>query len=282
MTSLDLHASLGRIEQPTPLDELAAREWEAIVIGGGHNGLTAAAYLARAGRSVLVLERAERLGGACTIEQPFPDPRYLISPCAYVVGLLDELVIRELELERHGYRVVPADPNLWCPLPDGTSVALYLDRDRTAAHLRDNGFRERDIRGLFAYGDLFDDLRRRLRRGVRDTWLGSSPSRAEVEELLGHDAELIAVAFEESVAETLNRYVDDDRIKHAMFGQGVIGAFAGPRDRGTASVRLMHHQGDLLGRGSNWGYVRGAWEGSRSRSGRPLCRAAPHWRPGRR
>ncbi len=257
MTSLDLHASLGRIEQPTPLDELAAREWEAIVVGGGHNGLTAAAYLARAGRSVLVLERAERLGGACTIEQPFPDPRYLIGPCAYVVGLLDELVIRELELERHGYRVVPADPNLWCPLPDGTSVALYLDRDRTAAHLRDHGFRERDIRGLFAYDDLFDDLRRRLRRGVRDTWLGSSPSRAELEELLGHDAELIAVAFEESVAQTLDRYVDDDRIKHAMFGQGVIGAFAGPRDPGTASVRLMHHQGDLLGRGSYWGYVRG-------------------------
>ena len=136
---------------------------------------------------MLVLERSERLGGACTIEQPFPDPRYLISPCAYVVGLLDELVIRELELERHGYEVVPADPNLWCPLPDGSSVALYLDPQRTVSHLRENGFRERDIRGLIAYGELFEDLRRRLRGGVRDTWVGSSPARAELEELLGHD-----------------------------------------------------------------------------------------------
>ena len=65
--------------------------------------------------------------------------------------------------------------------------------------------------------------------------------------MLGHDEELVAVLFEESIAETLDRYVADDGIKHALFGQGVIGAFAGPRDPGTASVKLMHHQGDLLG-----------------------------------
>ncbi len=87
--------------------------------------------------------------------------------------------------------------------------------------------------------------------------MGSSPTRAELEELLGHDDESISVVFEESIAETLDRYIDDERIKHALFGQGVIGAFAGPRDPGTASVRLMHHQGDLLGRGPVWGYVEG-------------------------
>ena len=140
MAILDVNAAMGKVGLPAPLSELSAREWDAIVVGGGHNGLTAAAYLARAGRSVLVLERREQLGGACTLEQPFPDPRYLISPCAYVVGLLDGLVVRELELERHGYRVLMADPNLWCPLPDGTSVALFLDRERTVAHLRENGF----------------------------------------------------------------------------------------------------------------------------------------------
>ncbi len=137
MTPLDGDAAMGKIGLPAPLSELAARDWDAVVVGGGHNGLTAAAYLARAGRSVLVLERQERIGGACTLEQPFPDPRYLISPCAYVVGLLDGLVIRELELERHGYRVLMADPNLWCPLPDGSSVGLFLDRERTAAYLRE-------------------------------------------------------------------------------------------------------------------------------------------------
>src|SRR2546430_15031908 len=103
----------GRVGLPAPVSELAAQRWDAVVVGGGHNGLTAAAYLARAGQSVLVLERRDRLGGACTLEQPFEDERFLVSPCAYVVGLLDQLVIDELDLAAHGYRVTPADPNLW-------------------------------------------------------------------------------------------------------------------------------------------------------------------------
>src|SRR5438034_11818655 len=101
---MEVGSLLGRIGLPAPIAELAAREWDAVVVGGGHNGLTAAAYLARAGSTVLVLERRERLGGACTLERPFPDERFVISPCAYVVGLLDELVISELELRRRGFQ----------------------------------------------------------------------------------------------------------------------------------------------------------------------------------
>ena len=82
---------LGEVGLPAPTRELAATRWDAVIVGGGHNGLTCAAYLARAGQSVLVLERRERLGGACTLERPWPG--YTMSPCAYVVGLLDELVI---------------------------------------------------------------------------------------------------------------------------------------------------------------------------------------------
>ena len=255
---MDVIAAMGRVGLPEPIGDLAARDWDAVVVGGGHNGLTAAAYLARAGLSVLVLERRDQLGGACTLERPFSDERYVVSPCAYVVGLLDELVIRELELERHGYRVTPADPNLWCPLPDGTSFASFLDRRRTAAHLRGNGFAEDDIQGYFAYEDVFERLRVALRHGpAGDVWQRPSPDRDELEALLGGDPELLRILFEDSIAETLSRYVSDERIHHALCGQGVIGTFAGPCEPGTAQVKLMHHQGDLDGLGSVWGYVEG-------------------------
>ena len=258
MSAVDVAAAEGRIGLPAPIAELAGRDWDAVVVGGGHNGLTAAAYLARAGRSVLVLERREQLGGACTLERPFADQRFVISPCAYVVGLLDPLVIHELELERHGYRVVPADPNLWCPLPDGSSFAEFLDDEVTAAHMRENGFSESDIRGLFDYEDVFDRIRRLLRHGAGgDAWQAPSPDRAEIEARLGGDPELVSIVFEESIADTVQRYVEDERLVHALFGQGVIAAYAGPRDPGTASVKLMHSQGDLLGHGSVWGYVEG-------------------------
>jgi phytoene dehydrogenase-like protein len=251
-------ATLGQVGLPAPLPELAARRWDVVVVGGGHNGLTAAAYLARAGRSVLVLERRERLGGACTLEQPFADPGYLVSPCAYVVGLLDQTVVDELHLERYGYRVFVADPNLWVPFADGTSLAQFVDHDQTVAHLRANHFAERDIQGMLAYEDMFDRLRLALRTGPEgDSWQGDSPTRDQLEKRLGNDTELISVLFEESVADTLDRYVDDQRMKDALYGQGVIGAWAGPRDPGTASIKLMHYQGDLLGQGPLWGYVEG-------------------------
>jgi phytoene dehydrogenase-like protein len=255
--AVDVNAVMGRVGLPAPIGELAARDWDAVVVGGGHNGLTAAAYLARAGRSVLVLERREQLGGACTLERPFADERYVISPCAYVVGLLDQVVVSELELERHGYRVTPADPNLWAPLPDGTSFAEFLDDDRTARFLRAQGFADSEIEGLFAYEHAFARCRQALRAGAGgDTWQRPSPSRSELEQLLGDD-ELIGIAFEDSIAEVLDRYVGDERLKHALFGQGVIGTDAGPHDPGTAQIKLMHHQGDLLGLGSVWGYVDG-------------------------
>ncbi|HEV2919536.1 MAG TPA: NAD(P)/FAD-dependent oxidoreductase, partial [Actinomycetota bacterium] len=238
--------------------ELAATDWDAVIVGGGHNGLTAAAYLARAGQSVLVLERRERLGGACTLERPFPDQRYSVSPCAYVVGLLDQLVIDELQLRKRGFECYVADPNLWVPFADGTSVAQFVDHDRTVAHLRANRFSERDIQGMLDYEDMFDRLRLALRTGPEgDTWQGESPTREQLEKRLGHDGELISVLFEESIADTLDRYVADQRMKDALYGQGVIGAWAGPRDPGTASIKLMHYQGDLLGQGPLWGFVEG-------------------------
>src|SRR3954467_9191844 len=131
----EIATKLGEVGLPEPVAELAKRDWDAIVVGGGHNGLTAAAYLARADRSVLVLERRERLGGACTLERPFSDGRYVVSPCAYVVGLLDDLVIDELRLRERGLAFDVADPNLWVPFEDGTSLGQWLDDARTTADL---------------------------------------------------------------------------------------------------------------------------------------------------
>jgi phytoene dehydrogenase-like protein len=250
-------ASLGEVGLPMPVDSLASRDWDAIVVGGGHNGLTAAAYLARAGKSVLVLERRERLGGACTLERPFDDDRFVISPCAYVVGLLDEVVIQELGLRERGLRVFVADPNLWVPFEDGSSFGQWLDDERTERNLDELGVSEADKKGYWAYEELFDQVRIKLRKGARDTWLGDTPSRAEIEEILGGNRTMIDLVFESSIAEVLEDHIGDERLRTALYGQGIIGTWGGPWEPGTASIKLMHYQGDLEGKGPVWGYVEG-------------------------
>lgn len=143
------------------------RDWDAIVVGAGHNGLTCAAYLARGGLRTLVLEARPRVGGACTLARPFPDERYVISPCAYVVGLLHPLVIEELGLRRHGYRVHRIDPHLWCPFEDGTSLTLWDDPERNRSELQ--RLAPRDVDGFIRYERLFARIRHALRSLPRDT-----------------------------------------------------------------------------------------------------------------
>jgi phytoene dehydrogenase-like protein len=234
--------------------DLAAQSWDAVVVGGGHNGLTAAAYLARAGRSVLVLERRDQVGGACTLEQPFSDPRFVISPCAYLVGLLHPLVIEELELPRYGYRTFVCDPTQWTPFEDGSSLTQWLDEDRTAKEI--HSLAPADVDGYVAYVELFRRIRSRLRAGgdpARDTWVGEAPDRAALEELFADDPEAREVLFDASIADVVERHVRDERLRVAMHGQGIIGTFAGPRDRGTAWIHAMHSLG-LIG---GWSYVEG-------------------------
>jgi phytoene dehydrogenase-like protein len=246
---------LGQIGLPAPLAELAARRWDVVIVGGGHNGLTAAAYLARAGRTVLVLERRTRLGGACTLEQPFPDPRWVVSPCAYSVGLLHPLVVDELGLRDRGYHVQLVDPHVWCPFEDGTSIALWDDTARSAAAVA--ALSPGDVDGYAAYEDLFGRIRGALRAGRRDTWVGDAPGRDELEDLLSGDREALDVVFEASIAEVVEHYVRDERLRTVLHGQGIIGTYAGPRDRGTAGVHLMHASGSIEGKAGAWGYVDG-------------------------
>ncbi len=240
------------------LAEAAGRHWDAVVVGAGHNGLTAAAYLARARRSVLVLERRTQIGGACTLETPFPDQRFITSPCAYLVGLLHPLVVEELGLRRRGYRVQPVDPHLWCPFEDGTALALWDDSARTAAAVA--AIAPGDVDGYLAYEALFGRIRRALRSDyteATDTWLGPAPTRPELEARLGHDPELVEILFHTPIADVIERHIADGRLRTALHGQGIIGTFAGPRDPGTAAVHAMHSLGTLDGRPGTWGYVEG-------------------------
>ncbi|MGH9021500.1 MAG: phytoene desaturase family protein [Acidimicrobiia bacterium] len=250
-----VRAVLGRVGLPATLGELTSRRWDVVVVGGGHNGLAAAAYLALAGRSVLVLERREAIGGACTLERPFADPGYQVSPCAYVIGLLHHLVVEELDLRRHGYRVHPIDPHLWCPFEDGTSLSLWDEPDRSAAAvaLLSPG----DVDGYRAYEEIFLRIRQALRSPIRDTWVGPAPQRDELEALLGHDREAVEVLFESSIAEVVERHVTDERLRTALHGQGIIGTWAGPRDPGTAAIHAFHAMGTLDGRAGAWGFVSG-------------------------
>ena len=230
------------------------RTWDAIVVGGGHNGLTAAAYLARAGRDVLVLERRGQVGGAATLDEPWPG--YRVSPCAYVVGLLHPIVVDELSLRRYGYEVSLPDPAMVVPLADGAVFTEWIDEQRTLADLA--RLSPRAVDGYARYLRLFDRMADALRPpDERDAWLGAPPTRDELAARLEHDPEAISVLFEESMVDLMRRHLPDQRLVDALAGQGVIGTYASPYDPGTAAVHFHHSCGWTNGRRGAWGFVRG-------------------------
>jgi phytoene dehydrogenase-like protein len=246
--------TLGLIGRPAPISELASQTWDAIVVGAGHNGLACAAYLARAGQRVLGLESRERIGGACTVEEAFPGVR--MSPCAYLAGLLHPLVIEELDLPARGFSWTPATNGLFVPFLDGRSIQLWDDDAQCDAEVE--RFAPRDLEGFRAMGAVIRRLRDALRPpGDRDVWIGEAPTREQIEERLGNDAEARAVLFDWSMAEFVEHYLQDQQLQVAYLGQGVIGTNASPFDKGTASVRFHHSSGRLGGMAGMWGYVKG-------------------------
>ncbi len=247
-------AVLGEIGLPVPLSELTAKTWDVVIVGAGHNGLACAAYLARGGQRVLVIESRARVGGACTIEEPFPGVR--MSPCAYLAGLLHPLVIEELELPRRGFQWTPAVNGLFVPFLDGTSIQLWDDDARCEAEVR--ALAPGDVAGWNAMCDVIRRLRDALRPpGANDAWIGEAPTREQIEERIGHDDEARSLLFDWSMAELVERYIKDERLQVAYLGQGVIGTNASPFDPGTASIRFHHASGRLGGMPGMWGYVRG-------------------------
>ncbi len=246
--------SLGLIGLPAPIADLSAQRWDIVIVGAGHNGLTCAAYLARTGKRVLVLESRERIGGACTIEEPWPGVR--MSPCAYLAGLLHPLVIEELRLPELGYSWTPASNGLFVPFEDGSSVQLYDDDEQCEAEIA--RFSPRDVSGWRAMSDVI----RRTRDAIRppnehDLWIGEPPTREQLEQRLGNDPEARALLFDWSMAEFIERYLSDERLQIGYLGQGVIGTNASPFDAGTASIHFHHSSGRLGGLPGSWGYVKG-------------------------
>ncbi len=245
---------LGEIGLPTPLSELAAKTWDVLIVGAGHNGLACAAYLARAGQRVLVIESRQRVGGACTIEEPFPGVK--MSPCAYLAGLLHPQIVEELDLPRRGYQWTPAVNGLFVPFLDGSSIQLWDDDERCAAEVR--ALAPGDEEGWKEMNDIIRRLRDALRpAGESDLWLNEAPTRDEIEHRLGNDDEARSLLFDWSMAEFVERYIEDERLQVAYLGQGVIGTNASPFDKGTASIRFHHSSGRLGGMPGMWGYVRG-------------------------
>jgi phytoene dehydrogenase-like protein len=245
---------LGEIGLPAPVRELVSRRWDVAIVGAGHNGLACAAYLARAGKRVLVLESRTRVGGACTIEETFPGVR--MSPCAYLAGLLHPLVVSELNLPERGFQWTPAVNGLFVPFLDGSSVQLWDDDDRCEAEIRN--FAPGDVEGWRAMSDVIRRLRDALRpAGEGDLWIGEPRTREQIEERLGEDEEAKLVLFEWSMAAFVEHYLRDERLQTAYLGQGVIGTNASPFDAGTASIRFHHASGRLGGMPGVWGYVKG-------------------------
>lgn len=245
---------LGEVGLPEPISVLAAKTWDIIVVGGGHNGLACAAYLSRAGKKVLVLEARDRVGGACTLEEPWPG--YRISPCAYLCGLLHPLVIEELGLKKRGLSWMPASSGMFVPFDDGESVQLWADDAKCEAEIR--RLSPGDLEGWRAMGDVKRRLRNAIRpEGAGDLWVGGTPSREVIEDRLGNDDEARALLFEWSMAEFVGRYLMDERLQVALLGQGVIGTNASPFDSGTASVHFHHASGQMEGHSGTWGYVKG-------------------------
>ncbi|MFM7718897.1 MAG: phytoene desaturase family protein, partial [Actinomycetota bacterium] len=238
------------------------KRYDAVVIGGGHNGLTAAAYLARAGRSVLVLERRHVLGGAAVTEEIFPGFRF--SEFSYVVSLLRPEIIRELELPKHGLEILPLDGTI-TPL-DQDFLWRRNDHGETIRELR--RWSRSDAEAYEEYGQLMAEMARFIKPilstvppdvGRINPWewtdvLGLARTFRDLpQRLQATFVQLMTM----SATEFLEQWFETDPLIATMSASGIIGTFQGVRSPGTAYVLLHHYMGEIDGAFRAWGIPRG-------------------------
>ncbi len=238
-------------------------KYDAIVIGAGHNGLTAAAYLARAGRKVLVLERRHLVGGAAVSEEIVPG--FTFSVCSYVVSLLRPEIIRELNLPAHGLEILPLD-GTFSPMPDGN--ALWRTNDHAATYREIARHSRLDAEAYDEYGRAMLDMGRFAKpilamtppdpfsRRLKDLRaLGTLASRFQAlpEDARYNQLQLLTM----SAADFLDQWFETDVLKATMAASGIIGTLLGVRSPGTAYVLLHHYMGEIDGAFRSWGLARG-------------------------
>jgi phytoene dehydrogenase-like protein len=239
-------------------------KYDAIIIGGGHNGLVTAAYLARANKKVLVLERRELVGGCAVTEEVWPG--YRVSTGAYLSSLLQERIVRELELERFGYKVDAKDPAFFSAFPDGSHFFMWQDRTRTLQEIAK--FSQRDADVYAAYEDHLERLSQVVDglllttppqfppRGILD-FLDYLKIAGRLRGLGPKDMVALVKIFTQSAAQFLDEWFESEQVKVTLATDGVIGANGGPRSPGTAYILLHHCMGGVAGHRGLWGFVRG-------------------------
>jgi phytoene dehydrogenase-like protein len=238
-------------------------KYDAIVIGGGHNGLTCAAYLGRAGRKVLVLERRHVVGGAAVTEEVFPGFKF--SVCSYVVSLLRPEIIRDLDLPRHGMELLPLDGTL-TPMPSGDHLWRVNDHYKTRREIARHS--RLDAEAYDEYGKAMVEMGRFAKPILG--MLPPDPTSLDPRGLLellsigkrfrgmnAHDRLNQVQLLTMSAVDFLDQWFETDVLKATMSASGIIGTFLGVRSPGTAYVLLHHYMGEIDGAFRSWGLSRG-------------------------